>query len=336
MTDDCKQRTGAHRGIKLALMIKPSRTERLRLAAQMGLRYAIADVKDELCKVSRGEYLATVRTLRAHYQSFGLAIAGLESHPVPAEKIKLGLAGRDEEIENYCTAIEAAGANGIPMICYNFMAGLGWYRTSACVAGRGGALVSEFDRNQAEQEGPTPWGKVSEDLIWNNLEYFLKAVMPVAERAGVKMALHPDDSPVSPLRGLARILVSAQNFRRVLGLLPSPMNGITFCQANFKLMGEDTEALAREWREKIFFVHFRDVMGTRDHFVETFHDEGPTDMGHMLEAYNAAGFDGPMRPDHAPTMEGESNDRPGYAMMGKIFAIGYMKGLMEARGIPYE
>jgi mannonate dehydratase len=116
------------------------------------------------------------------------------------------------------------------------------------------------------------------------------------------------------------------------------VNGITFCQANFKAMGEDIEALAREWctQKKIFFVHFRDIEGQGEYFRETFHDNGPTDMARMLQVYHESGFDGPIRPDHAPTLEGESNDRPGYAMAGKVLAIGYMKGIMDGLRIPHE
>jgi len=161
--------------------------------------------------------------------------------------------------------------------------------------------------------------------------------MPVAEKAGVKMALHPDDPPISPLRGIGRILTSAKNYRRVLDIVPSPLNGITFCQANFKAMGEDIEALAKEWcrQKKIFFVHFRDIKGTREHFVETFHDNGPTDMARMLQVYHENGFVGPLRPDHAPTLEGEGNDHPGYAFMGQLLAFGYMKGIMDGLKLPY-
>jgi len=260
----------------------------------------------------------------------------VESHPVAAEKIKLGLPGRDEEIANYCTVIKALGEVGIPMCCYNFMAGIGWHRTKIDVPERGGALSSEFDRQAAESQGLTRWGSISEDKIWDNLTYFLKRVIPVAEEAGVKMALHPDDPPLSPLRGIGRILTSAEAFRRVLRIVPSPVNGITFCQANFKLMGEDIRELVREFggEGKIFFVHLRDVVGTAEHFRETFHDNGPTDMAEMLRLYHEVGFRGPIRPDHAPTLASESNERPGYAMQGKVFAIGYIKGLTEALGIP--
>ncbi len=320
----------------LAELFNPGQEQRIRLARQIGITHAIVGVRPSLSKALRDRYVEILAGIRDDFQAAGLAMAGVESHPVNAEKIKLGLPGRDEEIENYCAAIKALARVGVPLVCYNFMAGLGWYRTNTSVPERGGALTSEFDYRIAQSQGFTEWGEVSEEKIWHNLEYFLKVIIPVAESAGVQMALHPDDPPISPLRGIGRILTSAANFRRVLDIVPSPANGVTFCQANFKAMGEDIETLAREWcaRKKIFFVHFRDIDGNRDHFRETFHDNGPTDMARMLQVYYRCGFDGPIRPDHAPTMAGEANDDPGYAMLGKVFAVGYMKGLMNSLRIP--
>jgi mannonate dehydratase len=324
-------------GIQLAEVFSPGQETQCRLARQIGVNHVILSGLP-LSRTPRPQYYETLDKINAEFKKWGMTIAGVESHPVPAEKIKLGAEGRDEEIENYIAAIEALGKVGIPMICYNFMAGLGWYRTRTDVPERGGALTSEFDIEDARKQGLTQWGEISEEKIWNNLEYFQKAVIPVAEKAGVKMALHPDDPPISPLRGIGRILTSAKNYRRVMEIVPSPINGITFCQANFKAMGEDIEGLAREWcqQKKIFFVHFRDIDGKGGHFHETFHDNGPTDMTRMLKIYHENGFKGPIRPDHAPTIEGESNDHPGYAMGGKVFAFGYMKGIMDALNIPYE
>jgi mannonate dehydratase len=325
------------KGIQLCELFFPEERHKIRLARQIGIRHAIVAVLPALRAVPRERYAGTLAKIKADFEGAGMKIVGVESHPVPAEKIKLGLAGRDEEIENYIAAIEALARVGVPMICYNWMAGLGWYRTRVDLPGRGGALLTEFDNEAASKQGLTEWGEVSEEKIWNNLEYFLKAVIPVAEPLNVKMALHPDDPPLSPLRGIGRILTSAANYRRVLAMVPSPVNGITFCQANFKLTGEDVAALVREWcgQKKIFFVHFRDVDGTRERFRETFHDDGPTDLAQMLRIYREAAFEGPMRPDHAPALDGEENDRPGYAMGGKILAIGYMKGAMDVLGIPY-
>jgi mannonate dehydratase len=326
------------KGIKMALIQSPYNHSGYRLAKQIGINYTISTVLSEMTKVPKSQYLETLQKIKADAEANGSTISAVESHPVPAEKIKLGIDGRDEEIENYIAAIEAMGKAGIPVICYNFMAGLGWYRTKVDVRERGGALTSEFDNKAAKQLGLTKWGEIPEEKIWANIEYFLKAVIPVAERANVKMALHPDDPPLTPLRGIGRICISAKNFRRIMNLVPSPVNGVTYCQANFVAMGEDIEALAKEWmaQKKIFFVHFRDITGKGEHFRETFHDNGPTDMGRMLRVYTEGGFDGPMRPDHAPTLEGEENDRPGYAMKAKIYALGYFKGLLEGMKLPYS
>ncbi len=308
--------------IQLALMLSINQPSRLKLARQIGVNHAIVSLNQALRRSSPDKYVDALAKLK----------------PVAANQIKLGLPGRDEEIANYCAALEAMGKVGITMCCYNFMAGLGWYRTNFESPARGDAMTSEFNYKDSEKQELTRWGRISEEKIWDNITYFLKRVIPVAEKAGVKMALHPDDPPISPLRGIGRILTSADAFRRVMDIVPSPINGITFCQANFKAMGEDLEAVAREFCEqgKVFFVHFRDIEGQGKYFRETFHDNGPTDMARMLQVYYESGFDGPIRPDHAPTLEGESGASRGYGMQGKIFAIGYMKGIIDALNISYQ
>ncbi|HBY59002.1 MAG TPA: mannonate dehydratase [Solibacterales bacterium] len=323
--------------IQIAELFDPGDQHKMRIAAQSGVTHAIARLAPVLADVPRDRFPAVIASVKRELEDAGLLFAGVESHPVPAEKIKLGLPGRDEEIENYLAVMRALAAEGVTLLCYNWMAGLGWYRTSTAVPERAGALVSEFDWSTAEREGPTPWGIVTEEQLWANLAYFLAAVLPLADQLGLRMAIHPDDPPVSPLRGIARILTTAGAFRRVLSLHNGPSNGITFCQANFRLMGEDTAVLVREWcaAQRIFFVHLRDIVGTREHFRETFHDNGPGNLALDLKVYQDSGFTGPMRPDHAPTLDGESNAKPGYAIAGKILAVGYLKGAMDALGIPY-
>jgi mannonate dehydratase len=109
------------------------------------------------------------------------------------------------------------------------------------------------------------------------------------------------------------------------------MNGITLCQGNFGLMTEDLPAAIRHFgrQGKVFFVHFRDVEGTPANFQETWHDAGPTDLYECMRAYREVGFDGVLRPDHVPTLDSEPNDRPGYAVLGRLFAVGYIRGLQE-------
>ena len=117
--------------------------------------------------------------------------------------------------------------------------------------------------------------------MWDNLQYFLEQVVPVAEEANVKLAMHPDDPPLSPIRGLSRIMSSVENNQKLLDLVPSPVNGIALCQGNFTLMTDDLPQVIRHFgrQNKIFFVHFRDVKGTPEKFVETFHDDGKTKWG---------------------------------------------------------
>jgi mannonate dehydratase len=324
-------------GFQLSELFSDPASQDVKIARQLGVNNVIAGM--QLSRVRREQYLELARQTKDAWTAAGMKVVGVEGHPVAFEKLKLGVDGAEEEIENTKWAIEALSRVGINMICYNFMAGLGWTRTNTKVEERGGALTSEFDLEASKAMGLTRNGEVSEEKMWANITHFVKEVMPVADKFGVRMALHPDDPPVSPLRGIARILTSAAAFRRVMDIVPSPMNGITFCQANFKLMNEDIYTLAREWtaRKKIFFVHFRDVQGTKEKFHETFHDNGPTDMVRMLQIYSKAGFNGPIRPDHAPTIEIDRNDtRSGYTMGGKVFAFGFMKGIMEALKLPYS
>jgi mannonate dehydratase len=302
---------------------------------QMGITHVIAGMRLDGTVEQQAEQVARTK---AAFDAEGMTIVGVEGAPVAFEKMKLGLDGRDEEIQNFINAVQALSQAGIKMICYNWMAGLGWTRTNQRVPMRGGAIGTSFDIKEAEALGDTRYGKVSEEKIWDNMVYFQKAVIPVADKFGVRMALHPDDPPISPLRGIGRILTSAANYRKVMDIVPSPMNGVTFCQANFKLMGEDIYALAREWcdQKKIFFVHLRDVEGTKEHFQEVFHDDCKADLARCLKIYGSCGYDLPMRPDHAPMMEGDPPGQTGgYGVVGKVLAFGYMMGLMKAQNIAY-
>lgn len=262
----------------------------------------------------------------------GFAVRVIEDTP-PLDKARLGTDGRDEQIDHVITQVRAMGNLGIPVLCYNWMAVTSWARTSIGTAARGGALVTAFDADHpAARSNVVEPGEVTADQLWDALGYFLEAVVPEAEAAGVRLAMHPDDPPRSVVRGVPRIMSSVEGFRRLLDLHPSPANAITLCQGNFALMTDDLPAVIREFgaRDRIGFVHFRDVAGTADDFVETFHDDGPTDMLACLEEYARLGFDGALRPDHVPTMAGELNDMPGYGELGRLFALGYIRGLQEA------
>lgn len=275
--------------------------------------------------------IEALSAVKKAYADRGMNWRVLEGTP-PLDKAKLGLAGKDEEIENFITLMRNMASINVNIVCYNWMPVINWARTDMERKGRGDALVTAFDYNAIKDLPLTEHGEVSHETMWKNLAYFLKAVVPEAEKSGIKLALHPDDPPIPSIRGIARIMTSADAFKRLIEMVPSPNNGLTLCQGTFATMGEDIPSVIRYFgkREKIFFVHFRDIRGDKWNFEETFHDEGKTDMYKAMKTYFEVGFKGPMRPDHVPTVAGDSNDHPGYSEYGTLFAIGYIKGLIEA------
>ena len=281
--------------------------------------------------------LASIRHDKELFQEWGFDLVAIEDS-APIDKVRLGLDGRDEQIEQVIEQIRAMGSLGIEVFSYNWMACSSWARTDIAIPDRGGALVTGYVREIA-QSGPhlLEAGATTPEDMWAALEYFLDAVIPEAERAGVRLALHPDDPPQFMDRGVPRIMSSVEAFNRVLSYSSSDSHGITFCQGNFALMSEIlsgdqtmSDVIRSIGADRIPFVHFRDIRGTVEQFQETFHDDGQTDMAECFRAYADIGFDGVMRPDHVPTLEGESNDRPGYHMLGRLFAIGYIRGLEHA------
>ncbi|MDY2792834.1 MAG: mannonate dehydratase [Eubacteriales bacterium] len=315
--------------MRLCLMLPAKPTLQWEIASQLGVEEVITKAAPELSGLGEPSDFASLEAVVKRFRERGLRVVGLEGDEMDMSRIKLGLPGRDDDLERYCRMLENMGRLGIEMICYNFMAGVGWYRSRNDLPERGGALTSGFDLREIDNSA-TP--VLSEEQLWSNYEYFIRAVMPTAERCGVRMGLHPDDPPISPLLGYPRILTSADAYRRALALSDSPSHGVTFCQATFRVMGEEVSRLIEEWGPRIFLLHFRDTTGTRTCFRETFHDNGPTDMAALIRQVRRHCPDCLIRPDHTPTMAGESNENFGYATLGNIFAVGYLRGLMEQVG----
>jgi mannonate dehydratase len=322
-------------GLEIAEALGPTPGPLWRLAKQCGVDYAVGAWRASGGSEGDGaeapwSYPALER-LKQSYEEAGFKLAVIECRP-PMNKVKLGLPGREDEIAAECELIRNMGALGIPVWCYEWMPVFNWLRTSTTLRTRGGALTSGYDHAAMKDAPLTQYGVVTEQQLWTNLKYFLERVVPVAEKAGVKLAMHPDDPPLSPIRGLGRIMRSVENYQRLLDLVPSPVNGIALCQGNFTLMTHDLPGVIRHFGKqgKIFFVHFRDVRGTPEKFEETFHDDGQTDMAACMRAYRDVGYRGVCRADHVPTLEGENNQNPGYSTIGRLYAIGYLKGLRDA------
>lgn len=315
--------------MRLASVLTPLDDHHLALAAQCGV--------EEITARYPGPDLKGLLATKARIERHGLRLGIIEGC-LPIEKLKLG---RDDgsDMAAMKTLLEHMSAAEVPLLCYNFMAGTDWVRTRLGARERGGALVTAFDLREAERAmslsataSSIGQGIIFADALWSNLERMLAELLPVAERGGVTLAMHPDDPPLPEFAGKARIMNSVESFERLVRLSPSRHNAICFCQGTFAAMGADIPATIRRLGPRIRYVHFRDVRGRADRFAETFHDNGPTDMVAAMRAYREIGFTGPMRPDHVPQLDGEESGEPGYTMMGRLFAFGYMRGLMQAAG----
>jgi mannonate dehydratase len=331
--------------MKLTMLLPPKYDERKwTLARQIGVNYAITKAMPELSGKEAPYVFDALKSIKNDFADAGFKLYGLEGDQFDMSSIKLGLPNRDEIIDKYQQMIRNMAQLEIPLLCYNFMTSIGWMRTKVDLQERGGALTSEFDFEAVRDKLLPEELRISEEKLWDNLFYFLDAVLPVAEECGIQMSLHPDDPPISPLQGVGRILTSAAAFDKIIEKYPTPVNGIAFCQATFKTMGEDIKLISKNWlqQKRISFIHLRDIEGDKYKFRETFHDNGPTPMAEMLKHYHENGFDGPIRPDHAPAMFGETQNQfssgisAGYEMTGKVFAVGYIKGNCDAFNIPLD
>ena len=320
--------------IRIAEFFQPDQESLIRLVKQCGVTDVVGAMDwSEGLEVPKERLpwsMDKLATQKKRYEETGFYLAALENRP-PMEKVKLGIEGRDQEIEQVIELISNMGKLEIPVWCYEWMPIFNWIRTTTNLPSRGGALVTQFRLEDVTDPYENKYS-LTEEKLWDNLKYFLDAVVPEAESAGVKLAMHPDDPPIPLVKGTPRIMYSIDNFQRLLDLHPSEMSGIALCQGNFTLMTDDLPGAIRKFgkQQKIFFVHFRDVQGQATDFVETFHDDGKTDMVACMQAYKEVGYNGICRPDHVPTMGEDSNQNFGYSEIGRLFAIGYLKGLRQA------
>jgi mannonate dehydratase len=310
----------------------------------MGITDVIVKVNPDLTGLPDPWRYETLAKIVGRLADAGLKVVGLEGDPFDMTPIKnfgeqeTGNGEREEALAHYRELLESMARLGIKLLCYNFMVGKGWSRTGVR-EGRGGAKATFFSLSTPLCDSASSAGenstrlKLSHEQVWANYEYFIKAVMPTAEKCGVRMGLHPDDPCLPSLGGYARVFGSVEAYDRAYALCPSPSNAVTFCQANFKLMGADLESAARHFGKRIAFIHVRDVEGTKEDFTELFHDQGDTDQFALMRTYRELGLDVPVRGDHVPEMAYDRTltpeGTPGYFTLGRLFANGYLKALLQ-------
>jgi mannonate dehydratase len=341
-------------GLRIAIGQAARPTEEyLAFASQLGVR-GVQFNTPELPGDRRWE-VADLVGLRERVESRGLVLEAIENLPNEFyDKAMLGEAGRDEQIDNVCATVRALGRAGIPILGFNWLPNSVW-RTSVAPEGRGGATVSSFDLATAQD--PARWPELyiarrdkrvedqkdsfsrgqlfeigvqrSDEEMWSSYEYFADAVLPVAEEAGICLALHPDDPPVPSLGGVARIFRSVDALKRAADHWPGPGFAIELCLGTVSEMGGEPAVLEAVRylapRDKIAYVHLRDVRGTVPSFTECFLGEGNYRPAVVIRELAACGFDGFILDDHTPALEGDS----AYGHRGRAFALGYIQGLIE-------
>ncbi|HIS13107.1 MAG TPA: mannonate dehydratase [Candidatus Ornithospirochaeta stercorigallinarum] len=303
-----------------------------------------------------------IKALQKEVEDAGLEIAGIESVNIH-DAIKIGNSERERYIENYITTLDNLGKCGIKLVCYNFMPVFDWTRTDLAKMRPDGSTVLAYDQKVVDSIDPQKffdqtndssngfvmpgweperlskvkelfeaYKDVDEETLFNNLVYFLKAIQPVCEKWGIKMAIHPDD-PAWPVFGLPRIITSKEKILKVMKAVDAPFNGLTFCAGSFgSNPSNDLPGIIRALPGRVHFAHVRNL----HHFAPGLFEEaahlssdGSFDLYEIVRALYETGFDGPIRPDHGRAIWGEVS-MPGYGLYDRALGAQYILGLWEA------
>jgi len=305
-----------------------------------------------------------LQALRNEVQAAGLELEVIESVNIH-EDIKKGLPTRDKYIENYIKTIENLSKIDVKCLCYNFMPVMDWVRSDLAFPLEDGSTAMAYNHEEVLKMNPATiaeemlgnskgftlpgWepdrlNKMSEDIefyqkmsteqYWNNLKYFLDAVIPYAEKYDIKMAIHPDDPPFE-IYGLPKVINNVDNIRKFLNLNTSPYNGLTICTGSLGAdLNNDIPAIVSEFTSqgRVYFAHIRNVKHSEEKvFTESAHlsECGDLDMYKVVKAFHDNGFDGYIRSDHGRMIWGEQA-RPGYGLYDRALGASYLLGLWEA------
>ena len=303
-----------------------------------------------------------IDAMKAEVEAAGLRVLGIESVNVH-DDIKAAGKNRDRYIEHYIQTLENLGRADIRMVCYNFMPVFDWTRSDLAMPRPDGSTVLAYDQSIVDQIDPDRmlesiseksngavlpgwepermarlkelfalYAPVTEEMLFNNLVYFLKAILPTCEKYGIRMAIHPDD-PAWPVFGLPRIVTGGEKLLRLMRAVDSPCNGVTLCTGSLASNPDnDVPAIIRSLKGRIPFAHVRNIRrsGPRD-FEEAAHlsADGSLDMYEIIRALYETGFDGVIRPDHGRMIWNEQA-MPGYGLYDRALGACYLSGLWEA------
>lgn len=303
-----------------------------------------------------------IQALKKDAAAYDLEISGIESVNIH-DAIKAGLPERDKYIDNYIKTLEILGQEGIDMVCYNFMPVFDWTRSDLAKMRKDGSNVlsydqeiidkinpeTMFDKMESASNGymlpgwePERMARIKElfaiykdtdnEKLFANLVYFLKAIMPVCNKYGIKMAIHPDD-PGWPVFGLPRIITNGENLQKMLKAVDDVHNGVTLCTGSLGSNPKnDIPAIIQSLKGRIHFAHVRNLIHhAPGKFDEAAHlsSDGSMDIFAILKAFYDSGFDGVIRPDHGRMIWGEKG-MPGYGLYDRAIGISYLNGIWES------
>ncbi|MDO4188238.1 MAG: mannonate dehydratase [Lachnospiraceae bacterium] len=303
-----------------------------------------------------------IHALKEEVEAAGLHIAGIESVNIH-DAIKIGTPDRNIYIDNYINTLENLGKEDIHLVCYNFMPVFDWTRTELARKREDGSTVLAYsqkaidaltpesmfdsingDANGAMLPGWEPermarikelfesYKDVTDEVLFENLKYFLEKIMPVCDEYNINMAIHPDN-PAWSVFGLPRIIINKSNIHRMMKMVDNPHNGVTFCSGSYGTnLENDLPDMIRSLKGRIHFAHVRNLkFNSQDDFEESAHlsADGSFDLYEIMKALYDIGFEGPIRPDHG-RMIWDEVAMPGYGLYDRALGATYLNGLWEA------
>ena len=305
--------------------------ESMKYAQQLGV-VDIVPSTEHLPSINGTWTLHDLVNLRRNVENYGMKLSALENVPTQFyDHIMLNGPRRDEQVENMITTVRNIARAGIPIFGYHWMPSMVWRTPTKLI--RGGAVATSFNYEEANKM-PLTHGRVyTDEEMWENLEYWIKIITPIAEEEGIRLGIHPCDPPVDQLGGIPQLCRSYDNYRRYLDIYPSDSCAIEFCQGTVSEMFDSEGDALYEFiaemvqKKKVLYVHFRNVSAPNpEDFHEEFINTGHVDMYRAMKTYYENGYDSFFIDDHVPHTHLDTD----WGHRGRAFANGYIQAMIEA------